>query len=73
MPEDDESYAYDLARDEEGHILIEVTCKACGGSGIVSVADGSLRRWQARHDCDKPNSTPMVQFPSGIRVQRKGP
>jgi hypothetical protein len=28
MSEDDESYAYDLARDEEGHILIEVTCKS---------------------------------------------
>jgi hypothetical protein len=70
MPEGDEEYVYDLARDEEGHVLIKVTCKGCGGSGIVSVADGSLRRWKARHDCDKPNSAPLVRPPSGIHIQR---
>jgi hypothetical protein len=40
-----------LARDDEGNVLIESTCKRCNDSRVVSVRDGSLNRWESTHTC----------------------
>jgi hypothetical protein len=31
--------------------LIESTCRECGVSRLVSMADGSLERWEKEHIC----------------------
>jgi hypothetical protein len=44
-------FDYAVARDEERTIRILSTCKVCGASKIVSIRDGSLRRWELQHTC----------------------
>lgn len=33
--------------------LVRSTCKRCGKSRIVSDYDGTLKRWEARHECEQ--------------------
>ena len=41
----------------ESRLLIQSTCRQCGGARLVSMHDGSLDKWQNEHMC-KPNRPP---------------
>ena len=45
-------YAHAPVRTET-RVLILSTCKKCGASKMVSVADGSLERWEEQHQCKR--------------------
>lgn len=46
-------------RDMESHLRIRSTCKRCGASQLVNVADGTLRKWEESHVCpDLPKKPP---------------
>lgn len=49
MPGTASAFENTLARDDEGNVLIESTCKRCKDSRVVSVRDGSLNRWESTH------------------------
>jgi hypothetical protein len=36
----------------KGRIMIESVCLRCGASKLVSIRDGSLKKWEYDHDCE---------------------
>jgi hypothetical protein len=66
MKEDARSFENAQAYDEDGPIVIKSTCRNCGAFRLVSVRDGSLKKWEWRHECpDAPKIPPR----SGHTVQ----
>jgi hypothetical protein len=37
------------------YVVIRTSCKHCGASAFVSIADGSASQWEFRHRCESPN------------------
>jgi len=48
---EDASFTHEPERDIEGHVRIRSTCKRCGASKLVNVANGTLRKWEEGHRC----------------------
>jgi hypothetical protein len=49
------------------HLFIKSMCKRCGASGVVSVYDGSLEKWEDGHECQKRPQTATLAFLSRLR------
>jgi hypothetical protein len=54
------------AHDDGGRLVIKSTCKNCGAFRFVNVRDGSLAKWESRHECPDaaripPCTGPIVQ------------
>lgn len=47
------------ARDEEGRIVVKSTCCKCGAFELVSVRNGSLKRWESQHACPGVPKIPL--------------
>jgi len=39
---------------DEHRVLIKSTCKKCGESALVSIIDGSAKKWELMHRCVFP-------------------
>jgi len=65
---DEQPVGFDNAQayNEDGRIVVKSTCMTCGAFRLVSVRDGSLKKWESRHECpDAPRIPPR----SGHTVQ----
>lgn len=51
MQQPTRSFTNEPAYDEDGRVVIKSTCESCGESRLVSLRDGSLSLWEARHEC----------------------
>jgi hypothetical protein len=51
MQQPNHSFANAPAYDADGRLVIKSTCSDCGAVQFVSVCDGSLRKWESRHEC----------------------
>jgi hypothetical protein len=51
MKEPPRSFTNEPAYDEDGRLVVKSTCESCGEFRLVSIRDGSLRLWEARHEC----------------------
>jgi hypothetical protein len=61
MQKSDRSFDNAQAYDEDGRIVIKSTCNTCGAFRLVSVRDGSLAKWESRHECpDVPKIPPRT-------------
>ena len=57
MPESE--FEHKPEKDSEGFMRIRSTCKRCGASKLVNVADGTMRNWEENHRCpDLPKKLP---------------
>ena len=62
------SFKHELVlREPHSHLFIKSMCKRCGASGVVSVHDGSLEKWQGEHECQKRPQTATLAFLSRLR------
>ncbi len=52
MQQTDHNFANAPAYSEGGRLVIKSTCSDCGAFQLVSVGDGSLRRWESHHECE---------------------
>jgi len=51
----------------EPHLLVKSMCKRCGASGVVSVYDGSLEKWEDEHECQNRPQTATLAFLGRLR------
>jgi hypothetical protein len=56
-----------VLREPHPHLLVKSMCKRCGASGVVSVYDGSLEKWEDGHECKKRPQTATLAFVSRLR------
>jgi len=62
------SFEHELVlRELHSHLFIKSMCKRCGASGVVSVHDGSLEKWEGRHECQNRPETATLGFFSRLR------
>jgi hypothetical protein len=66
VKESDRNFDNAPAYDEDGRIVVKSTCKTCGAFRLVSVRDGSLKKWESRHECPE---APKIPPRSGHTVQ----
>ena len=61
------SFKHELVlREPHSHLFIKSMCKRCGASGVVSVYDGSLEKWEDEHDCQNRPQTATLAFLSRL-------
>ena len=67
MQQTNHNFANAPAYDGDGQLVIRSTCDECGEFRLVNVRDGSLKRWESKHECSGSPKIHLVcsKAPSG--------